>query len=546
MIQIVMAVLLLMAVRGVFLLIKGEVTGKDYVIRGTVARLIGLCWVSPLILYFVLVVLEVAVLGPSSDAGETTARLVISAIIAIVIGTASAELLKRFSGGKAKTAKTQSGDGASWTNHVADSGSQSVDRLDGAPASDDQAATKTVEQAIVAETGIPAVEPLIAALGDPNPDVRASAAAALVQISAPGFEPLIAALKDRNKDVRPVAAETLVGIGAAAVEPLIVALQQYPEKRSVVAQILGKIRGPRAVEPLIAALKDQNEHVRQWAAHALGKIGDPRAVEPLNVALGDQNEDVRKWAAYALGEIGDPRAVEPLSAVFKDDSENQNVRKIAAQALGKIGTPAEDVDLGEAAADPLVLDVQDSVSEPMLAAARFRRDYPLGTPAGWLAVIGGVAGAIVLAMVWIVRVADSSDGQASASLISVIACLVVGFAVFSAIGRAILMPLQNLVRRLRGSLPNELLLAVTATTVLVFATRASQSDTQAVQVAEWNRAELSGSAEYGHAGDTPSVLTLHPSGSRVWLRIKPLSDPRSPDTYKRAVVLLAASGPNPA
>ena len=197
-------------------------------------------------------------------------------------------------------------DGAAWTDHVASGGSQSLDQLEGAPASDDQASAKTGAQAIVEETGIPAVEPLIAALGDPDVDVRASAAAALVQISAPGFEPLIAALKDQNKDVRAFAAVTLGQIGDAAVEPLIVALKQYPDKRSGVAQILGQIGDPRAVEPLIVALKDQNDYVRQWAAHALGKIGDPRAVEPLSAALKDQNEDVRKWAAYALGKIGVP------------------------------------------------------------------------------------------------------------------------------------------------------------------------------------------------------------------------------------------------
>ena len=230
-------------------------------------------------------------------------------------------------------------DGAAWTNHVANSGSQSLDHLEGAPASDDQASAKADEQAIVEETGLPAVEPLIAALGDPDLDVRVSAAAALVQISAPGFEPLIAALKDQNKDVRAVAAVTLGRIGDAAVEPLILALQQYPDKRSGVARILGQIGDPRAVEPLIVALKDQNDYVRQWAAHALGKIGDPRAVEPLSAALKDQNEDVRKWATYALGKIG-VSAAEPLSAARED--QNTDVRALAVEA--RAGAPSSEAD----------------------------------------------------------------------------------------------------------------------------------------------------------------------------------------------------------
>ena len=230
-------------------------------------------------------------------------------------------------------------DGTAWTDHVASGGSQSLDHLEGAPASDDQASAKTGEPAIVEETGMPAVEPLIAALGDPDLDVRVSAAAALVQISAPGFEPLIAALKDQNTDVRAFAAVTLGQIGDAAVEPLILALKQYPDKRSGVAQILGQIGDPRAVEPLIVALKDQNDYVRQWAAHALGKIGDPRAVEPLSAALKDQNEDVRKWAAYALGKIGVP-AVEPLSAAFGD--QNEDVRIAAVEARPGASSTEED------------------------------------------------------------------------------------------------------------------------------------------------------------------------------------------------------------
>lgn len=150
-------VLIVMAIRGVALLIKGEVTDKDYVIRGTVARLIGLCWVSSIILYFVLIALETAVLGASSDAGETTARLLISAIIAIVIGLASAELLKRSSGGKAKTAKSPGGGGPkgkrdfdSLVQTLGDAGHSGSDRV--------SAATELGEMGDVR-----AVEPLIAA-----------------------------------------------------------------------------------------------------------------------------------------------------------------------------------------------------------------------------------------------------------------------------------------------------------------------------------------------------------------------------------------------
>jgi hypothetical protein len=71
------------------------------------------------------------------------------------------------------------------------------------------------------------VEPLIAALKDEDSDIREEAAEALGDISdARAVEPLIEVLReDEDSDVREVAAEALVGIGVPAVDPLIAALK---------------------------------------------------------------------------------------------------------------------------------------------------------------------------------------------------------------------------------------------------------------------------------------------------------------------------------
>lgn len=58
-------------------------------------------------------------------------------------------------------------------------------------------------------------------------------------------------------------------MGKRAVEPLIAALKnEDPNIRGIAARILGEIKNPLAVEPLIAALKDKHRYVRRNAAEA--------------------------------------------------------------------------------------------------------------------------------------------------------------------------------------------------------------------------------------------------------------------------------------
>jgi HEAT repeat protein len=212
------------------------------------------------------------------------------------------------------------------------------------------------------EIGDPrAVEPLIAALGDENLNVRIDAAKALGKIGDPrAVEPLIAALGDENLNVRIDAAEALSKIGVPAVAHLIVALGNEDQRvRSGAAKALGKIGDPRAVEPLIAALEDEDFWVRQSVIVALGSVSDERAVEPLIIALQAKYWGHRDWvAAEVLGEIGDPRAVEPLIATLQDGDQYECQSAIIA--LGKIGDPR--------AFEPLIATLQYDAARDWVAA----------------------------------------------------------------------------------------------------------------------------------------------------------------------------------
>ena len=110
------------------------------------------------------------------------------------------------------------------------------------------------QQATIAlsKLGAPALDALVAALRDPDKDVRQFAAKALGQVGDPrGAAGLVIALRDIHLDVRSQAAFALSRIGAPAVETLVNALQDAdPNVRANAARILGQIGDARALPAL--------------------------------------------------------------------------------------------------------------------------------------------------------------------------------------------------------------------------------------------------------------------------------------------------------
>lgn len=143
--------------------------------------------------------------------------------------------------------------------------------------------------------------------------------------------PLIAALRDPEWNVRESAQISLAIIGSPAVEPLIKALREY-QIRAFVIQVLGKIKDERVLDPLMTQLR--NEEFKDAATDALVELGLP-AVERLMGVLNDKDKNVRKHAVLALGKIGIPEAVDPLIEATKD--EDWQVRMGAIAGLDSIG-----------------------------------------------------------------------------------------------------------------------------------------------------------------------------------------------------------------
>lgn len=193
--------------------------------------------------------------------------------------------------------------------------------------------------------GEPAVEPLLAHLGDEDLWTRVHAAAALGRLKDPrAVEPMIAMLKEKHPEARSEAATALDRLSDLRAEkPLIAVLRCDKDAtvRSAAASALGHREYRQAVKPLIDALLDGREDrdVRRSAAWSLGMIGDRQAVAPL-LGLGKQQPRwVRKSVCVALGRLKDPRALQPLIDVLRDKNDDEIVRRGSAEGLALLGEP---------------------------------------------------------------------------------------------------------------------------------------------------------------------------------------------------------------
>ena len=180
------------------------------------------------------------------------------------------------------------------------------------------------------------LEGLIRALRDSaDPLVRQYAAYLLGEAKSPrAIQPLIEALADFDKSVRAQATFALSAIGKAAIEPLSAAMKEPQwETRYRAAEALGRIADEKAVQPLIQALHDNRDHVRYMAAKGLQELQDSDAVEPLIILLKDENRFVRMMVARALGAIGGTKVRDALTKALDTEKDEKviEVIKIAIQ-----------------------------------------------------------------------------------------------------------------------------------------------------------------------------------------------------------------------
>ena len=194
-----------------------------------------------------------------------------------------------------------------------------------------------------------AVDALIPALKDSEPDVQGMAAVGLARLRVKHQDVipvLIQALKSKEEEgmLPYFAAESLGQLGPAA-EPAIPALiemvrENQPFIAGVAAEALGKI-GPAAVPALRELLKSSTGEVQAYATRALGSAGasDEQTISQLLKSLKQADPEVRAAAVQALGRA---RAAsdEVIAALIKALADDEFVQSAAIRALGRIGSKA--------------------------------------------------------------------------------------------------------------------------------------------------------------------------------------------------------------
>ncbi len=178
---------------------------------------------------------------------------------------------------------------------------------------------------------------------DSNADVREMAAWALEESDGSGvaFDALSAAVrKDASPRVRTIAVWALGQTeGEAAVDPLTAALSdpdQGVRVRAVWA--LGAVEAKSAPAKLIAMLRDGSPKIRHLVAWSLFKIQDPAAVPALNAALSaESDKNLQLSYIRALASTGE-RSVDAVRGLI--NSPDPQIKAMAIRALaGRGGEP---------------------------------------------------------------------------------------------------------------------------------------------------------------------------------------------------------------
>ena len=142
----------------------------------------------------------------------------------------------------------------------------------------------------IEKMGAVAVDPLIAALKDPEGTVRKYAALLLGRLGdTRAVEPLGMALYDLHHEVGKTSAEALVNFGVTSFEILVEALD-HPEMwiRIHSVDVLPKITEPRVALVLLEMLKDPEREVKRHVIEALGALQDRRALPALQEIMANR------------------------------------------------------------------------------------------------------------------------------------------------------------------------------------------------------------------------------------------------------------------
>ncbi len=162
---------------------------------------------------------------------------------------------------------------------------------------------------------------LVAALDDPNEEVRAAAAESLGRLGdVAAVTELLDRLPEQSRHQRVRIVEALRALGRQGGAAVLAYARAHPSLLPLVAELLALVCGTSALDDLIAWSADPRAEIRRAALAALGAIGlDDRSFYHALRALSDESPDVRATAARALGRSGRSDAAAYLAARLDDE-----------------------------------------------------------------------------------------------------------------------------------------------------------------------------------------------------------------------------------
>jgi HEAT repeat protein len=180
-----------------------------------------------------------------------------------------------------------------------------------------------------------AIGPAVALLGDPDSKVRTSAAAALKKFGKAAHAPMLEAYRVGNAKTRFVLLSALGRVKSPAISELLIAALDDPQAdiRVEAARVLGVRKDRRAVDRLLQAVAEGGR-LQHCCVRALGEIGDARAFDSLQDLLTTPDHILACEVVRALPKLDKARAVDRLLEALAEEGPH---RASSVRALGEIG-----------------------------------------------------------------------------------------------------------------------------------------------------------------------------------------------------------------
>jgi HEAT repeat protein len=185
------------------------------------------------------------------------------------------------------------------------------------------------------------VERMVSRLGEPRipPTERGFLVGAVGALATLTVTPLLRAYLSAPAELREPYRAAIRAAADRAMEPLEAAITDPdPTVVATAAHFMGLTGSPDAIPLLAGLMRHATEAVREAALHAMAEIGGKEIARPAVAALRDDSAAVRAAATHVIGVGGDPTATTALVRRLEHE-EDEGVLAEILLAIGRLAAP---------------------------------------------------------------------------------------------------------------------------------------------------------------------------------------------------------------